>query len=112
MHIKYMWTFAWLPALLIISQTAAGVAGTIDLWSRHNFPIFTIWKPSTSFSGAMALHTARSLMWSKEERNQNTSGMMTLSWKIYFKKHIYLIFVLLLHFCLCFFKNKTSEMSL
>lgn len=55
-----------LPALLMISHTAAGVAGTMDLWSRHSLPMFTIWKPSTSFSGAMALHTARSLMCSTE----------------------------------------------
>ncbi|TNN66573.1 hypothetical protein EYF80_023259 [Liparis tanakae] len=51
----------------MISQTAAGVAGTMDLWSRHSLPMFTMWKPSTSFSGAMALHTARSLMCSGEE---------------------------------------------
>lgn len=49
----------------MISQTAAGVAGTMDLWSRHSLPIFTMWKPSTSFSGAMALHTARSLICSE-----------------------------------------------
>lgn len=55
----------YLPALLMISQTAAGVAGTMDLWSRHSLPMLTMWKPSTSFSGAMALHTARSLMCSE-----------------------------------------------
>lgn len=67
-----------IPALLMISQTAAGVAGTMDLWSRHSFPMFTIWKPSTSFSGAMALHTARSLMCSVRKAGQSIqSRLMT-----------------------------------
>ena len=51
-----------LPDLRIICMTPAGVAGMIACKSRQNRPTFTTWNPSTSFSGATALHTARSLM--------------------------------------------------
>lgn len=64
----------------MISQTAAGVAGTMDLWSRHNLPIFTIWKPSTSFSGAIALHTARSLMCSEGLNGQHKRYWLTVTY--------------------------------
>ena len=63
-----------LPARLMISQTAAGVAGIMDRWSRHSLPMLTMWKPSTSFSGAMALHTARSSMWATAKGREGEGG--------------------------------------
>lgn len=55
------------PVLLMISHTAAAVAGTMHLWSKQSFPMFTMWNPSTSFSGATALHMALSLMCSDRD---------------------------------------------
>lgn len=57
----------------MISQTAAAVAGIMEGWSRHRRPIFMIWNPSTSFSGAMALQTVRSSMWSRRHTALNYS---------------------------------------
>ena len=51
------------PVRLMISNTAAGVAGTSACWSTQSRPILATWNPSTSFWGTTALHTRRSLIW-------------------------------------------------
>lgn len=79
--------FDVLPVRFMISHTAAAVAGIMEGWSRHRRPIFMIWNPSTSFSGAMALQIVRSSMWSGKQtafrwQLLHSSGVIDTVWLI------------------------------